>query len=273
MTTAVALSAFDIVDVADLDVVRRAAVECDRVEARVLGDDTVLRLTGRPPIVPEHERLAIVRSLRDVAQAELFSDSDSDDVRTKPVKVFGRFDQYQASLPVDRWLQPQNSGVSAVGAPIFDTIPTFAGLSGAGPSGADLTVGYVPGAWDLFHIGHLNVLRRAREHCDVLIAGVVTDEALARAKGKVPHVSLANRISVVSALQIVDHVVVDYSSSKLGVWERVQFDVLFKGDDWQGTPQGDRLEAEMASVGAAVHYFPYTVHTSSTALRRILAAR
>lgn len=272
MTTAVALSAFDIVDVADLDVVRRAAVECGRVEARVLGDDTVLRLTGRPPIVPEHERLAIVRSLRDVAQAELFSDSD--DVRTRrPVKVFGRFDQYQPSLPVDRWLQPQVSEVSAVGTPLIDTIPSAAGPSAAGPSSAGLTVGYVPGAWDLFHIGHLNVLRRAREHCDVLIAGVVTDDALARAKGRVPHVSLANRISVVSALQIVDHVVVDYSSSKLGVWERVQFDVLFKGDDWQGTPQGDRLEAEMASVGAAVRYFPYTVHTSSTALRRILADR
>ncbi len=72
---------------------------------------------------------------------------------------------------------------------------------------------------------------------------------------------------------LVDAVVVDFSSSKLDVWERVQFDVLFKGDDWQGTAKGDRLEFEMASVGAAVHYFPYTAHTSSSALRQILATR
>ena len=71
----------------------------------------------------------------------------------------------------------------------------------------------------------------------------------------------------------VDAVVVDYSSSKLDVWERVHFDVLYKGDDWRGTAKGNRLESEMASVGAEVRYFPYTAHTSSTALRQILASR
>jgi glycerol-3-phosphate cytidylyltransferase len=132
-------------------------------------------------------------------------------------------------------------------------------------------VGYVPGAWDMFHIGHLNILLRARERCDRLIVGAVTDEALAVAKGKLPIVPLAERIEVVAAIDVVDEVVTDFSSNKLEVWERVRFDVLFKGDDWRGTPKGDKLESDMASVGVAVIYFPYTVHTSSTKLRAMLS--
>ena len=134
-------------------------------------------------------------------------------------------------------------------------------------------LGYVPGAWDMFHIGHLNILLRARENCDRLIVGVVTDEALAVAKGRLPIVSLAERTELVSRLDLVDEVVTDFSSNKLEVWARLHFDVLFKGDDWRGTAKGDRLEADMASVGVEVCYFPYTAHTSSTLLRTMLAER
>jgi glycerol-3-phosphate cytidylyltransferase len=134
------------------------------------------------------------------------------------------------------------------------------------------TVGYVPGAWDMFHIGHLNILLRAREQCDRLIVGVVTDEALHQAKGKFPVIPLEERVEVIRHLAMVDDVVVDFSPDKLEVWERVGFDVLFKGDDWRGTPKGEKLEADMASVGVRVIYFPYTVHTSSTLLRSVLTS-
>ncbi len=134
-------------------------------------------------------------------------------------------------------------------------------------------VGYVPGAWDMFHVGHLNILLRAREQCDRLIVGAVTDEALYQAKNKLPMIPLAERLEVVHHLDMVDEVVTDFSSRKLEVWERVRFDVLFKGDDWRGTAKGDRLEAEMATVGVRVCYFPYTAHTSSTLLRTLLADR
>jgi glycerol-3-phosphate cytidylyltransferase len=140
-------------------------------------------------------------------------------------------------------------------------------------SGTDGIVGYVPGAWDMFHIGHLNILLRARERCDRLIVGVVTDEALAVAKGRLPIVPLAERAEVMSQLDLVDEVVTDFSSNKLEVWRRLRFDVLFKGDDWRGTAKGDKLEADMASVGVEVCYFPYTTHTSSTLLRAMLAER
>lgn len=134
-------------------------------------------------------------------------------------------------------------------------------------------VGYVPGAWDVFHIGHLNILLRAREHCDRLVAGVVTDQALVLAKGRLPVVPLEERREIVGQLDLVDVVVTDYSSNKRKVWERVRFDVLFKGDDWRGTARGNRLELDMAALGVRVRYFPYTVHTSSTLLRAMLADR
>ena len=134
-------------------------------------------------------------------------------------------------------------------------------------------MGYVPGAWDVFHIGHLNILLRARERCDRLIVGVVTDEALFEAKDKWPIVPLDERFEMLRSLDLVDDVVIDHSSNKLEVWQQVGFDVLFKGDDWQGTAKGDKLEEDMALVGVSVQYFPYTAHTSSSILRSILADR
>jgi len=123
----------------------------------------------------------------------------------------------------------------------------------------------------MFHIGHLNILKRARENCDWLVAGVVTDEALFAMKNKWPIIPFDERLEIVGAIGIVDEAVVDHSANKLQVWEQVHFDVLFKGDDWRGTPKGLRLEEQLAGVGARVLYFPYTLHTSSTELRRVLS--
>jgi glycerol-3-phosphate cytidylyltransferase len=134
-------------------------------------------------------------------------------------------------------------------------------------------IGYAPGAYDLFHIGHLNLLRHARAHCDHLIAGVVSDEMLALTKGRAPVIPLAERMEIVRSLRIVDEVHAEVVPDKLDTWRAVGFDVLFKGDDWRGTPKGERLEAEMAQVGVELRYFPYTPHTSSTALRSVLDAR
>lgn len=131
-------------------------------------------------------------------------------------------------------------------------------------------IGYAPGAFDLFHIGHLNILRRARAHCDHLVAGVVTDDVLEMTKGCRPVVPLAERLEIVSHIDLVDDVFVETQPDKLLTWQQVRFDVIFKGDDWRGTPRGEKLERDLATVGVEVVYFPYTVHTSSTLLRRAL---
>lgn len=129
------------------------------------------------------------------------------------------------------------------------------------------TVGYAPGGYDLFHVGHLNLLARAWAACDHLIAGVVTDEVLGRVKRTAPVIPLEERLAVVDSVAYVDRTVVDTSPDKLVAWQLLRFDVLFKGDDWKGTEQGERLERDLAAVGARVVYFPYTDTTSSTRLR------
>jgi glycerol-3-phosphate cytidylyltransferase len=134
-------------------------------------------------------------------------------------------------------------------------------------------VGYVPGVFDMFHVGHLNILRNARLACDRLIAGVVTDERAEAAKGKSPVVPAAERLEIVRSVRYVDEAVLEDVPEKLARWERLRFDVLIKGDDWRGTPKGDKLERDMASVGVRVVYLPYTVHTSSTMLRQVLHAK
>lgn len=132
-------------------------------------------------------------------------------------------------------------------------------------------VGYAPGAYDLFHVGHLNVLRHARSRCDHLIAGVVSDEMCQLTKGVTPFVSLAERLEIVRHIDFVDEVHAETLPDKLDTWRELRFDRIFKGDDWRGTPKGERLERDFASVGVEVVYFPYTVHTSSTRLRRALS--
>ncbi|ARQ71093.1 adenylyltransferase/cytidyltransferase family protein [Streptomyces marincola] len=133
-------------------------------------------------------------------------------------------------------------------------------------------VGYAPGVWDLFHVGHLNVLRHARSHCDYLVAGVVSDEMARLAKGRAPVIPLVERLEIVRSIRYVDAAFVETVPDKVETWQQVRFDVLFKGDDWRGTPKGDRLERDFAEVGVDIVYFPYTVHTSSTQLRGVLDA-
>jgi glycerol-3-phosphate cytidylyltransferase len=134
-------------------------------------------------------------------------------------------------------------------------------------------IGYAPGAFDLFHVGHLNLLSRAREHCDTLVVGVVADEVLVRTKGVRPFVPLEDRVQIVAAIGMVDQVHVEHTADKLDAWAAVGFQRLFKGDDWAGTTKGRVLEERLGARGVEVVYFGYTGRVSSTALRRAVATR
>ncbi|MFZ1285573.1 MAG: adenylyltransferase/cytidyltransferase family protein [Candidatus Phosphoribacter sp.] len=134
----------------------------------------------------------------------------------------------------------------------------------------DMVTGYVPGVFDMFHVGHLNIVKAARQECDYLIVGAVSDEVVERVKGRPPVVPLEERMQILSELRAVDEAVVDDHADKFDAWHELHYDVIFKGDDWRGTPKGDKLEADLGSVGARIHYFPYTRHTSSTQLRKAL---
>ena len=132
-------------------------------------------------------------------------------------------------------------------------------------------IGYAAGVYDLFHIGHLNILKHAKSQCDWLIAGVVSDELCASIKGHEPVVPLTERLAIVQSIQFVDEAVAEVLPDKMATWERLRFDIFFKGDDWRGTLKGRELEARFAEVGVEVMYFPYTAHTSSTQLRLALS--
>lgn len=134
-----------------------------------------------------------------------------------------------------------------------------------------MIVGYAPGAYDLFHVGHLNILLHAKQRCDHLIAGVVSDELCSIRKGVAPFVPLTERAQIVRHISCVDQVHEETVQDRIETWQQLRFNRIFKGDDWRGTPKGDRLERDFAEVGVEVVYFPYTVHTSSSMLRRALS--
>lgn len=130
-------------------------------------------------------------------------------------------------------------------------------------------IGYTAGVYDLFHIGHLNLLKRAKERCDKLIVALTTDE-LVKYKGKTPVITLSERMEIVKAIRYVDEVVVQDDMDKFNAWKKYHYDILFVGDDWKGTDKWNKYEQQLAEVGAKVIYLPYTKTTSSTLLTSVL---
>ena len=131
-------------------------------------------------------------------------------------------------------------------------------------------IGYTSGVYDLFHIGHLNILKRAKLECDHLIVGVSTDELCESAKNQKPFIPFQERMDLVGSVKYVDEVVPQTNYDKMEAWNNLKFDKMFVGDDWKGTNQWKKTEKEFFQYGVEIIYFPYTSHTSSTVLRKIL---
>lgn len=128
-------------------------------------------------------------------------------------------------------------------------------------------IGYTTGAFDMFHIGHLNILKRAKEQCDYLIVGVSTDELIQKSKNKTPIIPFNERVEILSAIKYVDKVVPQETKDKMAAYEKYKFDIMFVGDDWKGSELFSKCEEELKKKGSKVVYFPYTDSTSSTILR------
>ena len=132
-----------------------------------------------------------------------------------------------------------------------------------------MKVGYTAGVFDLFHIGHLNILKRAKEHCDYLVVGVTVDE-LVSYKNKKCVIPYEERVEIVRAIKYVDEAVPQTSMDKMKAWENIHFDVMFVGDDWKGTEKWNAYEKQFQEVGVEIVYFPYTKGVSSTLLNQVL---
>ena len=132
-----------------------------------------------------------------------------------------------------------------------------------------MNVGYTTGVFDLFHVGHLNLLKRAKSLCKFLIAGVSTDELVAY-KNKKAVIPFEERIQIVDSIEYVDAVVPQDIMDKLDAYKRYKFDVMFVGDDWYKTPQWQTIEVNLDAKGVKVIYFPYTKSTSSSLINQTL---
>lgn len=130
-----------------------------------------------------------------------------------------------------------------------------------------MTIGYTTGVFDMFHIGHLNILRRAKEKCDYLIVGVSTDECVESYKHKIPIIPYEQRAAIVEAIRYVDEVVPQITMDKLEFLEKRHFDVMFHGTEWKGTDLYNKYEKEFAQYGARIEYLEHTDGISSTMLR------
>ncbi len=131
-------------------------------------------------------------------------------------------------------------------------------------------VGYTTGVFDLFHIGHLNILRQAKERCEHLVVGVSTDDCVREYKRRLPVIPFEERIAIVKAIKYVDEAVSQDTMNKLDAWDRIRFDALFHGDDWKGSALYDEYEKKFAGMGVHIIFLPHTVGTSSTEVAKRL---
>jgi glycerol-3-phosphate cytidylyltransferase len=131
------------------------------------------------------------------------------------------------------------------------------------------TVGYTTGVFDLFHIGHLTLLKNARGLCDKLIVGVTVDE-LVSYKNKRAVIPFEERLELVRSIKYVDAAIPQYDMDKFEMWNKLSFDVMFVGDDWYQSDRWVQLQEKFTAVGVRVVYFPYTPGTSSTIINQTL---
>ena len=131
-------------------------------------------------------------------------------------------------------------------------------------------IGYTCGVFDLFHVGHLNLLEKCKEMCDILIVGVCNDEYVHNIKKKTPVYTEEQRVRILNALKVVDKAVlvnVEDTNDKMLAWQKFEFDVLFSGDDWKGSERYKKTERQFEKVGCVIEYLPYTQGISTTQIK------
>ena len=131
-------------------------------------------------------------------------------------------------------------------------------------------IGYTTGVYDLFHIGHLNLLKNAKGMCDKLVVGVTVDE-LVNYKGKSAVIPFEERIEIVRSIKYVDTAIPQQNMDKVSVCKKLKARYLFVGDDWYQSPQWEKYEEELSKIGTEVIYFPYTKNISSSKIKDIIS--
>ena len=235
---------FDIFRLHHLNLLMKAKGQCGKLIVGVYTDEAIFTHSGSKPIIPFRERSLIVESIRFVDQVVPLYEYDYRTVKNQY--------PFDVVIPCD------------IEDPSY--IPTICNEEAGIPEKGQV-IGYTTGTYDLFHIGHLNIIRRAKEMCDFLIVGVSTDELVLSYKHRLPLYKQEERMQIVSSLKYVDMVIEQKSLDKMDVWNAIHFNVMFHGDDWKGSPLYDRIEEQLQAVGCKIVYLPHTEGVSSSAIR------
>ena len=256
---------YDMFHIGHLNLLNQAKEFCDILVVGVDSDALVNAYKHKHPVIGENERREIVANVKTVDKALIVHTLDKVEL-LKSIKFDAIFigDDWKGN---PRWERTEKA--------LLDVgIPTIY-LSHTGKLHVDkisdgFKIGYTTGCFDMFHIGHLNILRRAKELCDFLIVGVSTDELIQSYKHKTPIIPFADRCKIVAACRYADAVVPQANRDKIAAFEKYKFDVMFVGSDWKGNALFNEVEGYLNTHGAEVVYFPYTEGISSSILRKKL---
>lgn len=270
---------FDMFHIGHLNILQKAKSMCDYLIVGVSTDELVQKDKNKTPVIPFNERAEIVKSIRYVDKVvpqvdknkkgawehlhfdKMFVGSD-----WQGTSQWKKFEEEFAPLGVEIVYLPHTDGISSMQLTAFikkelndiDTINS----NGGGNS----IVGYTTGVFDLFHIGHLNILKHAKEKCDKLIVGVSTDENVLSYKHKKPTISFEERVQIIKAIRYVDFVVAQNDMDKFKAWENLHYNVMFHGSDWQNSSMYNEIEEKLKTVGVKVEFLPHTEGISTTML-------
>lgn len=134
-------------------------------------------------------------------------------------------------------------------------------------------IGYTTGVYDMFHIGHLNIIKGAKSQCEYLIVGVSTDQLVMECKNKQPVIPFVERMEIVKSICYVDEVVPQFNKDKMEAWNKYHFDVIFVGSDWKGTALWNKFEEDFKRIGVDIVYLPHTDGISSTQLTQFIKSK
>lgn len=269
---------FDMFHIGHLNILKRAKEQCDYLIVGVSTDDLVEHDKNKTPIIPFENRCAIVEAIRYVDKVvpqkdknklgawekyqfnKMFVGSD-----WEGTPQWNAFEKQLAPHEVEIVYLPHTDGISST------ILRETLGLSKTGGGRNDISIGYTTGVYDMFHIGHLNIIRRSKQECDYLIVGVSTDECVEGYKHHTPVVPYAERAAIVAAIKYVDEVVPQITMDKTEYLKHRHFDVMFHGDEWKGTELYNNYEKEFAKYGARIEYLSHTEGISSSMLRGIIS--
>lgn len=262
---------FDMFHVGHLNILRRAKEQCDYLIVGVSTDELVENEEHKTPVIPFSDRCRILEAIKYVDQVVPQFESIAEAWQKLHFqKMYVGFD-WQGT---NRWKICENQlsslGVELVYLNSLDGItPSVINNKVIPQISRNEIIGYTQGVYDMFHIGHLNLLLNAKSKCDRLIVGVNSDKLVQQYKNKTPLKSDKERSEIVKALKCVDDVIICNTLNKSKIWESIHFNLIFIGNDWKGNDRWKKTEDDLATFGASVIYLQHTDGISSTSLRLV----